>query len=185
MIGNILAGVYGELAPQGDYESIATVTLGGTQSSIEFTSIPSTYQHLQVRGIARSSTAGTAGDWLYIQVNSDTGSNYSWHQIYGSGSSVPVDAGANQSFMRGGILPRNGNTSGFFGGAVVDILDYKDTNKFKTLRSLWGSDRNGAGEVGLHSGNWRSTNAITSIKLYPEANSLVQYSSFALYGIKG
>jgi N-methylhydantoinase A/oxoprolinase/acetone carboxylase beta subunit len=36
-----------KLSAVGDFESIATVTVGGT--SITFSSIPSTYTHLQIR----------------------------------------------------------------------------------------------------------------------------------------
>jgi hypothetical protein len=71
-----------------------------------------------------------------------------------------------------------------FGAGVVDILDYKDTNKYKTVRNLTGVDMNGMGELGLISGLWRNTNAITSILFYPPANNIAQYSHFALYGIK-
>jgi hypothetical protein len=68
---------------------------------------------------------------------------------------------------------------------ILDILDYADTNKFKTTRSLTGFDRNGAGSVSFNSGNWRSGSAITSIRLFAGNNAFAQYSSLALYGIKG
>jgi hypothetical protein len=70
-----------------------------------------------------------------------------------------------------------------FGAGIVDILDYANTNKYKTLRALAGVDFNGSGRVGLTSGLWQSTSAINAITL--EGSSFVQYSSFALYGIKG
>jgi hypothetical protein len=71
-----------------------------------------------------------------------------------------------------------------FGTFILDILDYKDTNKYKTARSLDGSDANGSGEISLRSGSWRNTAAITSITLTPTGTGIAQYSSFALYGIK-
>jgi hypothetical protein len=66
----------------------------------------------------------------------------------------------------------------------MDILDYANTNKFKTTRTLTGSDLNGSGVVSLDSGSWRSTSAITSITFTARANLINTYSSFALYGIK-
>ena len=69
---------------------------------------------------------------------------------------------------------------------IVDVLDYANTNKFKTIRNLEGFDVNGSGGlVALTSGLYRSTSAITSIKLTPNAGNYAQYSHFALYGIKG
>ena len=72
------------------------------------------------------------------------------------------------------------------GHNLCDILDYKSTSKFKTTRSLGGFDNNGSGIVHFTSGLWRSTNAVSSIKLYPQQGGIfAQYTSIALYGIKG
>ena len=157
--------------------SITTTTLNSAQSSIEFTNIPQTYTHLQIRGILRNTTALANNR---IQFNSDTGSNYSWHEIYGDGSSAGPNASTSASYMYTGNHP---TTSSTFSVYIVDILDYRDTNKFKTVKTLSGYDLNGSGVVGLRSGNWRSTSAITSIKFYPGSDSFAQYSSFALYGV--
>jgi hypothetical protein len=84
-----------------------------------------------------------------------------------------------------------GTTTGSgFGGIVMDLLDYKDTNKYTTVRVLGGVDTNGTvggigGAVMITSGSWRNTVAVTSIKLYGDSANLAQHSSFALYGIKG
>jgi hypothetical protein len=182
LIPGILASKF---TPQGDFESIATVTVGaGGAANIEFTSIPSTYTHLQVRLIARLSTADTGGN-VFLQFNSDTASNYSWHYVEGDGATANAGASANASQILCGRTTAATATAGQFGAAVIDILDYKNTNKYKTTRTLTGSDRNGAGVVRLDSGNWRNTNAITSIKLNPSTDNFVQYSQAALYGIKG
>jgi hypothetical protein len=80
----------------------------------------------------------------------------------------------------------SGDTANIFGENVADILDYKDTNKFKTMRVIYGLDVNGAGEVGLTSSNWRSTTAITSLVITLNTGSnFAANSSFQLYGIKG
>ena len=142
------------------YESIATVTVGsGGSSSVEFTSIPGTYKHLQIRAIYRTAGAGFNPRYRF---NSDTGSNYS-----------------NQTGIAGTIVTSASNT---FNVSVVDILDYADTNKYKTLRLLDGYDANGSGYVSLGSGNWRNTSAVTSITIYN--GTYAQYSHFALYGCK-
>ena len=123
-----------------------------------------------------------------MQLNSDTASNYSWHQIYtyGFDSTPNADAGSNQSYMSVSYIPSDWNSASIYGAVVIDVLDYKNTNKYKTLRALGGFDPNSQyGSVVFGSGNWRNTNAITSIKLYPNVNSWNQYTQFALYGIKG
>ena len=174
----ILAGVFTPAA--GDFQSIATTTVGaGGASEIIFSSIPATYKHLQIRGIIRNSV--TEGNFR-IQFNSDTAANYSHHQFTGDGSANASFAGASQSYITSGNFSGVAN---IFNNVVLDIVDYTNTNKFKTTRSLTGFDRNGAGSVYFNSGNWRSSSAITSIRLFAGNDAFAQYSSLALYGIKG
>ena len=170
----------------GDYESIATVSVGGGGSlTITFSSIPSDYTHLQVRGLMRTDRASTT-DYLYIRFNSDTGSNYAYHRLNGNGSSAGADASSSTTaiiFDRAGAASA---TSGIFGGFVMDILDYDNTNKYKVTRSLGGVDTNGGGEIHIESGLWQNTDAITTIDITSGTGSTFQqYSHFALYGIKG
>jgi hypothetical protein len=173
ILGSFSSGV---AASTNSYESIATVTVGsGGAANIEFTSIPSTYTHLQIRGIGLITSAGG----FTVQFNSDTGSNYSWHQLYGEGSIAQSNSGATQTFM---YMAYGGGSATAPNALVTDILDYANTNKYKTLRSLSGNDLNGSGGIQFWSGNWRSTSAITSIKVTASFN---QYSQLALYGIKG
>jgi hypothetical protein len=186
MIGAILAGAYGDVAPVGDFESIATVTVGaGGAANVEFTSIPSSYQHLQIRGIARNTFASTDINLLTLQFNNDTGSNYARHYVYGNGTSATSASQTSQTTAWIGFVPANNTTANSFSAFVCDILDYGNTNKNTTLRSLSGSDLNGSGELFLISALWSNTAAISSIKLASSSQNLAQYSHFALYGIKG
>ena len=186
VFGTLSSGV---AASTNSYESISTVTIGsGGASNIEFSSIPSTYTHLQIRLIAEGADASGPGAMsIDVVVNSDTGANYSRHRLYGDGSSVGADSGTSQTDMFGGLLNYSASVNNIYGAAVIDILDYANTNKYKTLRSLSGYDANGSGYAMFLSGLWQSTSAITNIKIYPDNRSytLRQYSSFALYGIKG
>jgi hypothetical protein len=168
------------------YESIATVSVGsGGQSSIDFTSIPSTYKHLQIRYIARN-TRAVNWDSLSIRLNSDTGSNYAYHLLVGEGANPVVAVGqATQTSMATCYQTGSSAGSNIFGAGVIDILDYANTDKFKTARALSGNDLNGSGASLFASGLWRSTSAVTSISLFSASVNFVQYSSFALYGIKG
>ena len=185
MILGILAS--SQPAAAGDYESIATVTVGsgGTTSAIEFTSIPSTYSHLQLRWIARTNRASFP-DYLRLRFNSDSGTNYSYHLLYGNGSSASASATTTVSSIElDGAATGAAQSASIFAAGVIDILDYKDTNKYKTTRHLLGWDGNGSGSIYFSSGNWRNTNAITSVAFALGSGTTIQeYSSFALYGIK-
>lgn len=169
----------------GSFESIATTTVGaGGSATISFSSIPATYKHLQLRCIARTDRASTE-DQLRITLNSDTGSTYSDHSLSGDGTSATSGATANNTYMFLGRTAGASASASMFGVNVIDILDYADTNKYKTIRSLAGVDLNGSGKVSLLSGSWRSTSAVTSVQVTIIGSSIVQYSKFALYGIRG
>ena len=170
----------------GDFESIATVSVGsGGAANVEFTSIPATYTHLQIRILARGTNA-SASIYQKIQFNSDTSSIYADHYLLGDGASASAGASINAAFIGVGSTTGASATASIFGTIIVDVLDYANTHKFKTIRNLEGFDVNGSGGfVMLTSGLYRSTSAITSIKLTPSAGNYAQYSSFALYGIRG
>ena len=122
-----------------------------------------------------------------MQFNNDTASNYSTHVLLGtrSGGSGTASGNANQSAALT-IIGAGNNSASMFGSGVIDILDYKNTDKYKTVRTLSGYDNNSSGFSVIYSSNWRNTNAITSIKLSPNVGSnFNQYTQFALYGIKG
>ena len=195
MIGAITAGLYGTGVPPvtNSYESIATVTVGsGGSSSVGFASIPSTYKHLQLRITGRGNSSSSDRVSITVKVNSDTSSLYANHALIGDGSSASAASAINQGVgannYMAGIAAIVGSTgaANAFGVSVVDILDYADTNKFKTFRSLAGQDQNNtSGRIALVSGLYRSTSAITTLDLNLESGLWGQYSSIALYGIKG
>lgn len=162
----------------GDFESIATLTGTGSASSIEFTSIPGTYQHLQLRYSALSTV--TTSTYFDLRFNGDnTTSNYRYHALSGDGATASSGTAANAAYS-GDV-----SSSTAPGVAVIDILDYANTNKNKVWRELSGNDRNGSGAVYLISNLWMSGSAITSIKLTISSNNIATGSIFALYGIKG
>lgn len=168
------------------YESIATITVGsGGVSSIDFTSIPSTYTHLQLRALVRTtSTTDSTGTYLSYNFNNDTSAIYATHVLKGNGSS-PEGAfvGANQTVGYIERVAGANQTSSSFGMVVMDILDYTNTNKYKTVKHLGGFDSNGQGQVGLFSNLYRSSSAISRLTIYPATNLIAQYSHFALYGV--
>jgi hypothetical protein len=179
------------------YFSIATTTVGsGGTSSVTFSSIPASYTHLQVRVLAQTNRGTYPLDEMKVTFNSDSGSNYAWHNIQtdprqANPSDVSAAAGATQTSIQQLALSSSVVTSGFAAG-VLDVLDYANANKNKTVRYLGGADANGytssyTTSIGFFSGLWmNSATAISSITFVPTFGSnFTQYSSFALYGIKG
>jgi hypothetical protein len=169
----------------GDFESIGTIIISSDTASVTFSSIPQTYKHLQVRILGRG-TRVSPSDYCNFQFNGDTASNYQEHQLYGTGS-TPVSGSDNiQTYINTMNIGGSSLAANTFGVGIMDILDYTNTNKYKTTRMLTGWDNNTAnGVISFESGHWRSTNAITSIRFFPLGANFVQYSHFALYGIKG
>jgi hypothetical protein len=168
------------------YDSIATTTVSTPVSTITFSSIPSGYTHLQLRIIARGTVAQTEMQTFY-RFNGDTGSNYAIHFLRSSGAAVFNGDGTSIPQASAQTrYPASLAASSIFGAGVTDILDYKNTSKYTTMRSLGGVDANGSGQLYFTSGLWMNTSAVTSITIgINDGGDFAQYSSFALYGIKG
>lgn len=185
---NFLAAVSGNGAGGGgSFESIAKVTAAGGETSLTFSSIPSTYQHLQIRGITRRADAGSTIATDGLRFNSDTGANYINHRLQGDGAST---AAASSGVGSTEIVCSRGAgataTSGIFGASIIDIHDYASTSKNKVIKSFTGFDINGAGGfIYLYSGAWFNTGAINSITIWPNGNTIAAGTTYALYGIKG
>jgi hypothetical protein len=171
------------------YASISTVTVGGAGATdITFSSIPADYTHLQIRYIARgTSDSETSNGGMFIKFNSNflTAS----HRYSGNGATMTADGssggltnGTSQAFITGSSAGAS-----IYGVGIIDILDYANTNKNKTLRIFNGNDTNGAGRVALNGGFRNNTDAITSILIGKKdgIGGFAEYSQFALYGIKG
>jgi hypothetical protein len=169
---------------------LSTVTVGaGGQASVEFTSIPAYYEHLQIRGIGRSSQVADGTNYIYLRFNGSSQTEYAYHDLTGNGASASAGGTANSTQIIAGQLPRANQLASSFAVNIIDILDYANTNKNKTVRCLSGIDYNGLsnsqpGYIRLQSGLWINANAVTSIQLTSESGNFVQYSTFALYGIK-
>ena len=187
ILGIMASQISGHLyAPTGSMYHIASTTLSTTAASITFSSIAADYTHLQIRGIGRTNRATPADmDSLFIQFNGDTAGNYSDHALRGDGATATATSDVSYTGMEMYRLANLYVASTLMGAQIVDILDYANTNKYKTIRGLGGVDNNGSGQVALNSGNWRNTAAVTSILLKPAVGTLFTAdTSFSLYGVK-
>ena len=170
-------------AAGGSFESIATATGTGSSGTITFSSIPSTYKHLQIRWMSQVD-AGTNGTYnTYIQLNSDAGNNYARHTLDGDGASATATGADSVTAPQVGLSTRNSDTA--LGVSIIDVHDYASTTKNKTIRIFNGADRNGAGSVQLQSGLWMNTSAVSTISIINFNGNFKTTSVFSLYGIKG
>lgn len=172
----------------GSFESISTSVLTGDTANINFTSIPQTYKHLQVRLIGRDGrNDSSVGNPINFRFNSDTGStNYTYHYLYGAAGSASAGASGSTNMIPAYTIATTSANSNTFGAIVTDILDYSNGNKYKTIRSMGGLNNNGGNEsVFFTHGMWKNNNAITDITIFSDSFNLKQYTHVALYGIKG
>ena len=114
------------------YESIASATGTGSSGTITISSIPATYKHLQLRWMPTNTTAGQT---IYMRVNSDTGANYAKHLLVGTGTAVSASGTASTTSIE--IEGNNiGSGTTYPACGITDIIDYASTTKYKTLRAL-------------------------------------------------
>lgn len=173
----------------GSFDLLETQVLGGSTASVTFSSLSTyaaTYQHLQLRMVARSLRPDLDRDLCVIEMNGDTGNNYNSHGLVGAGNGVfSFTSGQTARIEMFSQLQASTSPTGAYSAYVVDFLDAYETSKFKTIRSLSGGTiRSSESGVGLASGLWRNTNALTSIKVYGTSANLASGSRFSLYGIK-
>lgn len=184
MLNNI-AALHPAAATLNSYESIMTANGTGSSGTITFSSIPATYKHLQIRYIGRNSATGATLATLRMRVNGYA-SNYPLHKLSGDGASASAYGTTAEVYIQDNMLmPTNSAGASIYGAGIIDILDYSDTNKYKTVRALSGVDLNGSGQICLGSGLYQQTTAISSITLEANGVNWLTNSSFALYGIKG
>lgn len=170
---------------QAAFELIATTAGTGSSGNITFSSIPGTYKHLQLRWTAKN-TANNSPT-VKLRFNSDTGSNYARHVLRGEGSGSPLvyQASSQTAIDLFYATSYNVGTSVYATG-VLDILDYAQTTKNKTVRTFFGvNDASTGTYVNIGSGLWNSTAAVTSLSFNAEMDSFTTASRFSLYGIRG
>lgn len=172
------------------FESIATVTASGGETSLTFSSIPNTYQHLQIRGLYKDTYSVSAGRMEYQIRFNGSSSGYGQHFLIGDGSSATAIGSVSNAQIRipASGLSSNASNSSRFGVSIIDIHDYASTTKNKVTRSFAGCESNIASteyRTALGSGLWINTAAINSITFLPDSTAFASGTTFALYGIKG
>lgn len=169
------------------YDLISAVTVGsGGSSSIEFTSIPSTYKDICLKLHLRTNTAGSRDD-IKITLNSDTGSNYSARRLFLIDNTVNSQSSSGTpSDLNIGSVNGNGSTTSVFSNIKFYIPSYAGSTQ-KSISFDWVAENNDSSTyvLGSSSIGWSGTSAITSFKIESKAgNNFVQHSTAHIYGIK-
>lgn len=175
----------------GSYESIATATGTGSNTSVTFSSIPSTYTSLQIRAVYRdTNTPGTTRQNLNLEFNGSGGTNYAVHFLQGDGATASAAGFTAYPFVViNGAGAAGNTTANVYGASIIDIHDYASTTRNKTVRYFCGINDNtataGSQRISIGSGVWLSTSAITSIKVICGDTAFATGTTISLYGIKG
>lgn len=190
----IIPGVIASSYPKasGAFESIASVTASGGETTLTFASIPSTYKALQIRGIYRDSRTSSSGGQLslILRFNNDTtDANYAAHTLQGNGSTASASGSTSYPYIGTGVSTGPSSQTTTYGVNIIDIQDYASTSRYKTIRSFSGSNQNSTVDseqvIKLESMLWQSTSAINEIDINCLYVSFAAGTTFALYGIKG
>lgn len=185
--GGLSSGGYGQFAyaastaSTNSYFPIASYTVpSGGATSIIFAGIPQTFTHLQIRMTTITSTGGGGGYAGYMELNGDTtATNYKSHGFEGYG--VAVNAYAYSLPLMPwsvGVAATTGP-----GASIIDVLDYTNINKYKTVRGFGGYDANGTGYISLSSMLWMNTSAITSINFNRSGTTWAANMNVSIYGV--
>jgi len=163
------------------YELIASVTANGSQTSIDFSSIPQTYTDLLVKVSIRV-TAGGANYTGYLTLNGAT-TSYTGRDVMGNGSAASSNL-RNYSQIYIGEVNGAASTSSTFTNKEIYIPNYAGSNyKSVSTDSVFENNATTA-YAQLEAALWSNTAAITSLSINAEAQTLVSGSTVYLYGIK-
>lgn len=164
------------MAAGNTYVALATQTLGSAAASVTFSSISGAYTDL----VLVSSVQAATGANIALQFNADTATNYSSTVLQGQGTAAASIRNTSTNYIITDYYGYPATTN--FNVNITHIFNYANATTNKTTLTRANSTATG---LDLSVGLWRSTAAITSIKVQlvtPTAN-INTGSTFSLYGI--
>lgn len=187
ILGVIASGISGHLTPPwpaNSYYQIGTTTVGaGGASSVTFSSIPSTYDHLQVRFMTKD-TYSVSADFVSFTITGN-GTN-TWRNHYAVGNGSTFTGGSTANIIVYSTPNSHSSLANMFGTGIIDLVDYKNTTKNKVFRIFNGLElntNNTLSRVTYQTLLKVDTAAINSLTFTADLN-FAQYTRFDLYGIK-
>ena len=163
--------------PTATYIPLATITLSSAANSVIFSSIPATYKDLIL--VATGSTASNQD--ISIRLNNDSGNNYSF--VYmggsGSGSGISGSSSAENKVVLDAYFWRSSEIS----SVVAQIMDYSATDKHKTVLSR---NNVAGGGVDAFANRWANTATVNQVRFFTfQGGNFNVGTTFSLYGIAG
>ena len=171
-LANSMLSIYA--VPKG---SIARQELGSDTTTVTFSSIPDTYDHLELTAYSRGTSAGVPTRALAITLNSDTtDANYKQQVLYGPAGTLAAYAQDGRNLT---TIPAATATANIFAASTHTFYNYAKTDRHKSYFSTGGF----SGNHSVVSARWLDTSAISTIALTVNADDYLAGSVFELRGI--
>lgn len=151
-------------------------------STVTFSSIPGSYEHLILLGTARSTTAGSTNTLVSIQLNGDTSASYSWQQVFSNGAAVNAQGFAGVTTGTVADAPLDTSTANEASSFKCEFLFYSGTSFWKNWTSQNIGFFNNNQYVEIFNGSWHNTSAISSITIIIGSGNFKAGTKFDLYG---
>jgi hypothetical protein len=165
--------------PTPTYIPLATTTLSSAVTTVTFSSISQSYRSLVLVVQAVRSSTGESG--IFVRLNNDTGSNYSFVNIEGYGTSAVRNSGTARDRMYGSWVTNPFWGNGTIGNSIWNFEDYSASDRYKAALTR---TNNGTLVTYASINKWLSTSAVTSISIALDNSGLFgSGSTFSLYGI--
>lgn len=165
----------------GDFELIQTIYGTGSSGSLEFSSIPQSYKHLEIRTVNRISSGGDSINVNGMRLNGSAGSyDYRVQQMMADSNDFIYSNPYDSSY----IPWYSTNTTNNHGVAMIQIPDYTATKHKGVMIDFANGNQQRTGKTAVVM--TVSTGAITSIQIFSASGgSFSSTSRFSLYGLKG
>lgn len=159
---------------------IQTQILSATTASVTIT-VPAGFNTLSLTGLHRCDNTGTTN--LGMQLNADTGNNYSYQNVYGQGAGTAAAQGTAIGYLYCGATPGTNATANYFATTSATIAAPSAATFKNVVGTTYEPTSSTIMTVLTFGTQWLSTATITSIKIFPVTGNFVAGSQFSLYGM--
>jgi len=148
---------------------LGLILLAAPAATMDFSSIPATYQSLLLEAFVRSAIAGT-GDDCYVRLNADAGANYTGELMFAKAAAVTaldIFGGLGTAGIYAGICPGATSAADDYAAIALDLPNYTAAHS-KVVRSRsGGNNTRAAGQtfVADSAGEWISNVAVNELTL--------------------
>lgn len=175
-------GANGANGVSGSMVTIAQIITAGSQTAVDFSSIPNTYTDIEIIYSA-GSQAGTSVDEMYAQINGDTGAHYNYNYTYNSGAGVADGATTGDTKMYMQEIPTGLSSTIVMVGRIL-IPNYAGLIAGKGVMNDMFYATGVNMRNGTSKGIWQSAAAVTDFKLFfTSGGAFSNGSVFTLRGI--